>query len=108
MRSRSPAANRPRGALECLAQPSALTSGGIAAERDGELRAQHVGEPGEELPEVDARVGQPPDEREHVAGAPLGDEVEQREVLVLGHEAQRVAHALGGDVARRPSPAPGR
>ena len=33
----------------------------------------------EEEPEVDAGVGEPRDGREHVAGAPLGDEVEQRE-----------------------------
>ena len=39
-------------------------------------------------------VGQPRDSGEHVAGAPLGDEVEQREILVLRHEPERVAHAL--------------
>ena len=30
---------------------------------------------------------------EDVAGAALGDDVEQRDELVLGHETQRLAHA---------------
>ena len=96
MRSRSPAANAIARSTQRLAQPARETSVGRAAEHDGELRAQHVGEAGEEDAEVDARVGEPRDRGEHVAGATLGDEVEQREELVLRHEAERVAHALRG------------
>ena len=56
-------ARRERGPplLERLARALAHL-GRRAAERDGELRAQHVGEAGEELTEVDARVGESRDE----------------------------------------------
>ena len=58
IRSRSLGANARLPLDERLARPLAHL-GRRAAETHGEQRAQHVGEAGEELAEVDARVGQP-------------------------------------------------
>ena len=69
------------------------------AQFDRELRAQDVRDSREERAEVDPGVGEARHDREHVARSPLGDDVEQLEELVLGNEAQRIAHALGGDAA---------
>ena len=99
---------RDRGAASSASRARSDTSVARAAEHDGELRAQHVGEAGEEAAEIDARFGEPRDRREDVGGAPLGDDVEERDELVFGHEAERVAHALGRHACRRPSRAPGR
>src|ERR1019366_2206055 len=68
------------------------------AEHDGKLRAKRVGQAAQQEAEVDAEIGEPSDGRENVARAMLRDDVEQRDVLVLVHEAERVANALRGDV----------
>src|SRR6185436_6429294 len=59
----------------------------------------HVGETGQKPAEVDTRFGQTRDGWKHVGGSPVGDEVENREKLVFGHETKRIAHAFAGHVA---------
>ena len=68
-----------------------------ASEDARELRAQQVREVSEEDREVDAMVGEAGDRSKDVAGAPLSDDIEQRQMLVLMHEPEGLAHSFGGD-----------
>ncbi len=70
-----------------------------AAKRDGELRAQHVGETREHAGEIHARLRELGHRRKHITRAMLGDDVEHRDELVFGNEAECVADAIGGDAA---------
>ena len=67
-----------------------------AAQDDGELRAQQVGEAGKQQPEIGTKIRQAGNRAEHVTGAMLGDQVEQGQILVLVHQPERVTHPLRG------------
>ena len=70
-----------------------------AAQHHGELRAQEIREIREEDREIDPEIGESRDGGEYIPGPALDDDVEQRQMLVLVHEPERLAHALGGDPA---------
>src|SRR5690606_13456339 len=76
--------------------------GGIwwcSAKLHGELRANQVCEAAEEGDEVHSGIRQPCYLAEHVCSAPLGDQVENREVLIFRHQAECLTNALGGYLA---------
>ena len=70
-----------------------------AAEHDRQLGAKNVGNAGEQQAEVNAEVGESPDGGKHIASPPVHNEIEQCKIFVFVHEAERIAHALRGDVA---------
>jgi len=88
----------PLAHLQCAAQPIAEV-GRHTAERERQLGAQQVADVGEQDVEVDAVVGQPADGGKDVSGLAVEHQVEDAERLVLGHEAQGVAHPLRRDGA---------
>jgi hypothetical protein len=70
-----------------------------SSEDERKLSAQHVGEPGEEHPEVDTGVSEAPGQSEDVAGTTFGDEIERRQKLLFGNEPQRLANPIDRDSA---------